>query len=56
MENTQIYLDKAITIAKTYGPKLVILIVALLVGLWIIKGISKLLGKALKIALQLHEE
>jgi small conductance mechanosensitive channel len=40
------YFDKAIGLIMEYGPKLLLAIVVLIVGLWVIKGIKKVVAKA----------
>ena len=42
------YLDKAIGLVMEYGPKLILAIVVLIIGMWIIKGIRKIATKALQ--------
>ncbi len=37
MNNPQIYIDKAIELLMSYGPKLLLTIITLIVGLWVIK-------------------
>lgn len=41
MENLETYTDKAVELLMVYGPKLLLAIVVLIVGLWIIKGFTK---------------
>ncbi len=48
MNNLQVYSDKAISMIMEYGPKLVLAIITLIVGLWIIKVFIKGLGKTLE--------
>lgn len=45
MENLEKYSDKAIELLMVYGPKLILAIIVLIVGLWIIKGFTKHLSK-----------
>ncbi len=47
MENLEKYSDKAIEMLMEYGPKLILAIIVLLVGLWIIKGFTKALKSRL---------
>ena len=42
------YLNKAIELVMEYGPKLILAILVLIVGMWIIKGIKKLITKAMQ--------
>lgn len=48
MENTQNYLNKAVELIMVYGPKLILAIVVLFLGLWIIKFIKKMVTKSLE--------
>lgn len=48
MEETQNYVDKAIELIMLYGPKLLLAIVVLLLGLWIIKLFTKMISKSLE--------
>lgn len=47
MENLSNLGDTGITFLTTYGPKIVLAIVTLMIGLWIVKLIGKLINKAL---------
>jgi small conductance mechanosensitive channel len=47
-EQIQGYVDTAIEMAMNYGPKLILALVVLIVGLWIIKRVTNLMGKALE--------
>jgi len=47
VQTTKPYLDKAIGLVMEYGPKLILAILVLIIGLWIIKGIKKLVNKAM---------
>lgn len=47
IEGIQKYSDQAIEMGIEFGPKLALALVTLLVGLWIISGVSKLLGRTL---------
>ncbi len=47
-DRMQGYVDKAIEMAMEYGPQLILAIVVLIVGLWIIKRVVNLTGKALE--------
>ncbi len=42
------YLNKAIELVMEYGPKLILAILVLIIGMWIIKGIKKLVKKTLQ--------
>ena len=48
MENLENYSDKAIEMIMEYGPKLLLAIVVLIVGLWIIKGFTKQLKRVME--------
>ena len=48
MENYQVYLDQAVGLIMVYGPKLLLAIVTLIVGLWIIKSLTKASSKVMK--------
>ncbi len=48
MGNLEAYTTKAIELIMSYGPKLLLAIVVLLIGLWIIKLVVKALRKALE--------
>jgi len=53
MENLEIskfekYYDQAIELGIAYGPKLILAILTLIIGLWVIKGIAKGAGKAME--------
>ncbi len=47
IQTTKPYLDKAIGLMMEYGPKLILAILVLIIGMWIIKGIKKLITKAM---------
>jgi len=47
IQTTKPYLNKAIELVMEYGPKLILAIVVLIIGMWIIKGIKKLITKAM---------
>ena len=47
INNLEKYYDQAIELGMTYGPKLILAILTLIIGLWIIKAMTKGLGKAL---------
>jgi len=47
MNNLQNYTDKAVGFLMVYGPKLLLAIVTLIIGLWIIKLFVKALGKTM---------
>ena len=58
MNNLQNYTDKAVELLMSYGPKLILAIVTLIIGLWLIKLFLKGLGKAMdrsKIEISLHK-
>ena len=58
MENTQTYVTKAVELIMIYGPKFVLAIIVLFLGLWIIKFITKMISKSLdhsKIELSLQK-
>jgi small conductance mechanosensitive channel len=48
MGNLQAYTSKAIELIMTYGPKLLLAIVVLLIGLWIVKFVVKAFRKAME--------
>jgi small conductance mechanosensitive channel len=48
MGNLQAYTSKAIELIMTYGPKLLLAIVVLLIGLWIVKLVVKAFRKAME--------
>ena len=48
VQATKPYLNKAIELVMEYGPKLILAILVLIIGMWIIKGIKKLVTKALQ--------
>lgn len=48
MENTQNYFNKAVELIMIYGPKIILAIIVLFLGLWIIKLITKMLSKSLE--------
>jgi len=41
IQATKPYLNKAIELVMEYGPKLILAILVLIIGMWIIKGIKK---------------
>lgn len=47
MDQVQTYVNRFIEMAVAYAPKLVLAIVALLIGLWIINNVVRLIGKAI---------
>ena len=58
MNNIQNYTDKAIELLMNYGPKLILAIVTLIIGLWLIKLFVKGIGKTMersKIEVSLHK-
>ena len=48
VQATKPYLNKAIELVMEYGPKLILAILVLIIGMWVIKGIKKLVTKALQ--------
>lgn len=48
MENLSTYSDEAIRMLMNYGPKLILAIVTLLIGLWVIKIIVKIVNRAME--------
>ncbi|MCG2755688.1 MAG: hypothetical protein L6247_09035, partial [Desulfobacteraceae bacterium] len=48
VQTTKPYLNKAIELVMEYGPKLILAILVLIIGMWIIKGIKKLVTKAMQ--------
>ena len=48
MNNLQNYTDKAVGFLMVYGPKLLLTIVTLVIGLWVIKLFVKALGKTME--------
>lgn len=48
MENIEVYINEAVTLIMTYGPKLLLAIIVLFVGLYIIKKLTKTLSKMMK--------
>ncbi len=48
MENYQNYVDQAVGIIMLYGPKLLLAIITLIVGLWLIKYLNKTVSKMMK--------
>ncbi len=48
ISTTKPYLTKAIELIMEYGPKLLLAIVVLIIGLWIIKGVKKVVSRALQ--------
>lgn len=47
INNLEKYYDQAIELGMIYGPKLILAILTLIIGLWIIKALTNGLGKAL---------
>ena len=47
MEKLDTYTDKAVELALSYGPKLVLAILTLIIGLWLIKILMRLMDKAM---------
>ncbi len=48
MENYQVYLDQGVGMIIAYGPKLLLAILTLIIGLWVIKSLSKASSKMMK--------
>ncbi len=48
VQATKPYFDKAIELVMEYGPKLILAILVLIIGMWIIKGVKKLFTKAMQ--------
>ena len=48
MDDLQVYTDQAITMIMNYGPKLLLAMVTLIVGLWIIKAFVKGVGRTME--------
>ncbi len=48
MENYQVYLDQGIGLIMVYGPKLILAMITLVVGLWVIKSLTKTSSKLMK--------
>jgi len=48
MENYQVYLDQGIELIIVYSPKLLLAILTLIIGLWVIKSLSKTSSKMMK--------
>lgn len=48
MNHLQNYTDKAIELLMVYGPKLLLAIVTLIIGLWVIKLFLKAFGRAME--------
>jgi small conductance mechanosensitive channel len=45
MESTSVYVEKAVELIMSYGPKLVLAIVVLIIGLWLIRILTRFMGK-----------
>jgi small conductance mechanosensitive channel len=48
MGNIQVYIDQAVTLVMAYGPKLLLAILTLFVGLYIIKVLTKTSKRVMK--------
>ena len=48
MDSITVYKDTAIELIVVYAPKLVLALIVLVIGLWIIKGVSRLTVKSLE--------
>ena len=49
MQKMERYLDHAVELAMGYGPQLILALLTLVIGLWIIRGVSGLLRKILSV-------
>lgn len=47
MEGMERYADKAVELAMEYGPKVLLALITLIIGLWVIRGMSNVLGRVL---------
>jgi len=47
MESTSVYFEKGVELLMSYGPRLVLAIVVLIVGLWAVRAISRLVERVL---------
>jgi len=47
MESTSVYFEKGVEMLMSYGPKLILAIVVLIVGLWVIRIISRMIEKVM---------
>ncbi|MDZ7859212.1 MAG: mechanosensitive ion channel [Candidatus Krumholzibacteriota bacterium] len=47
MESSSVYLEKGAELLMSYGPKLILAIIVLIIGLWIIRVLTKLMGKVM---------
>lgn len=47
MESSSVYFEKGVEMLMSYGPKLILAIVVLIVGLWVIRIISKMIEKVM---------
>jgi len=47
LEGMERYADKAVELGMEHGPKLVLALITLLIGLWVIRGLSNVLGRML---------
>ncbi len=47
MEPTSVYFEKAVELVMSYGPKLVLAIVVLVVGLWLIRILTRFIGRVM---------
>ena len=48
LQDADKYADRAIELVMAYAPKVVLAIIVLLLGLWLIRGVTKLMDKALE--------
>ena len=48
MENYQTYIDQAIGLIMNYGPKLLLAVITLIIGLWLIKKLNKAMSKMMQ--------
>ncbi len=50
VDRMQGYIDSAVNMAIQYGPKLILAILVLIIGLWVIKRITKVLTKGMEVS------
>ena len=46
--NIEQYVNKAIELGMEHGPKIILAVLTLIIGLWVVGGVSKMLGKLFK--------
>jgi len=49
-DRMQGYIDTAVEMAMQYGPKLILAILVLIIGLWIIKRVTNVIGKGMEVS------